>query len=201
MSSAAAAPSELKCRYVDAPAHRCFPLEGLCKSEEMARSRDPRPQRALPVDVSDHVEDAAGRCEACGFEWPCPDIRRQPRQLEPGERELLSIVGVDVGSHISKIQPAGADPTDAHQGLVVESFRDDDDRLCHRVARAYRGYRQVRVIRDDEIEPASVGLPDRLLIRSTARQFAAFASRRKGVVDQDEIGELSDALILLLAIA
>ena len=157
--------------------------------------------------IDDHAprqKDSSGRdrCEACGYIWPCPEVRMQPRQLDPAERELLEVLEVRVGYYIEKRLPGdNPDPNLKRGGLVVGEFEDDEGRKCFRVSYEWRRQLRRMVIREDEIEPAGVGLPNSASIRHHARFLARLVAERKGAVAPEELEHLADALDLFKAIA
>lgn len=157
---------------------------------------------AVERDVSDHgpgLTDPQGhvRCEICGYRWPCPDVRANPRTLDPDERALLEVLELDVGYSVDRRLPPGAGP-DMHQpGVIVGSFVDDEERKCFRVMHFHRGQRRIRVIRQDEVDPAAVGLPNSADVRAYARKLAEMVGNRRGAVAPEELEYLADALDLL----
>jgi hypothetical protein len=156
--------------------------------------------------IDDHEpgeEDSPGRprCAACSYIWPCPTVRSQPRQLDVAERELLEVLEVGVGYYIERRLPGDAqDPNLKRGGLVVGEFVDDEDRRCFRVSYEWRRQLRRMVIRQDEIEPAAVGLPNSASIRHHARFLARLVAERKGAVAPEELEHLADAIDLLKTI-
>lgn len=158
------------------------------------------------ADVSDHEPgglDPQGhqRCATCGYRWPCPDVRAQVPELDDDEKLLLEIADIGIGHTIWK-RDLGSDSNIAG-GVVIGWVEDDDE---GDIVRTYLvlDFPQARPawhrIRADEIEPATVGLPNTMTIRGYARRLAGVIHKQKGVVSSEEIDHAETVLTLLRSI-
>lgn len=152
-------------------------------------------------DLSDHVpmrgSDGKPRCEACGYLFPCPDLRLAPRALEASERALLEVLEIGVGFEVYRRLPDGSDGV-GPGGVVVGAWTDDDG-VHLRVVQFPGGKPDVLEMRLHEIEPATIELPNALNVRNTARRLAAVFSKGTGLLDDTDCELLSDALQLVKA--
>lgn len=154
-------------------------------------------------EIDDHEpvrKDDAGRDRCvCGYIWPCPAVRNAVRELSSEERQLLEALAVDIGWSVEERRPVGA--PSGRSGIVVGKYLDDEERTCFRVSYYYRGQRRLFRLRQDELEPAAIGLPNAAFAREHARFLAGLASKKKGAVAPEELELLADALDLYKAIA
>lgn len=150
-------------------------------------------------DIADHEQSTAdpqghARCAACGYRWPCPDVRSRPRPLEPAEYELLHALDLDVGYGIRRRVPDGAEHADG--GVIVGVHDDDEGRTWFRVLDFPHGRHRYHQLCLDDIEPASVSLPDAAVMRTYARRLAAWVGRQRGAATGEELDALSTAVTL-----
>lgn len=150
--------------------------------------------------LDDHTPGEKGadghfRCEACGYRWPCPEVRSRPRPLDADERELLRSLDVGVGFTLWRRQPDGSE-LDPVGGTVVGSY-DSDGLTVFRLRDFDRGRPRVRELALGDVEPATVGLPNAAYVRSLVRNLAAWVGKQKGMVTGQELEVLSDAIVLL----
>lgn len=161
------------------------------------------------VGIDDHVEttaigDGRPRCAACGYRWPCPDVRLRPRDLDPVERELLDLADIDIGYGVRARIPDGSEL--APPGGIVVGVHDepnDDGELVrvYRAAEMFRGRPRFHRIAAPDIDPALITLPNASAVRRLARDLAAHVGSRTGTATAEELDLLADALDLFRAIA
>lgn len=156
-------------------------------------------------DLSDHVPvmqvmhdgSTRQRCEACGWRWPCPEIRNEPRQLDEDEKELLEVLDIGVGFSLFRRLPEGSGLDERLNGGLVIGIHDDDE-----TGRVYtliyfdRGRARYMRLPAAEIEPAAVGLPNSKSIRDTVREACRIVGASKGLLGQDEIELIEHAFTL-----
>lgn len=152
--------------------------------------------------IADHgpgIEDPQGhvRCEGCGYRYPCPTARSMPRPLERAEWELLRALDIGPGNSVYRRQPIG-DETDPVGGVVLNVF-DVDGATHFRVIDFPRGRPRRTVLRLEELEPSTIGLPNAAVMRDYARRLAALVGRQKGVATGEEMDDLADAVDLYRA--
>jgi hypothetical protein len=145
------------------------------------------------------------RCEACGFIWPCPDLRDALPAQTADELEVVALV--DVGWSVWKARPGGpgawSDVDDAG-GTVVGWWDDpgpDTPRRIFRCLDSPKGRHAFVQIPAGEIDVAACALPNASTLRSHARRLAREFSQRKGVVSQHDLSLLETAVTLLRVIA
>lgn len=153
--------------------------------------------------------DPAGwpRCSACGFRWPCPDLRNALPAQTADEMEIVALV--DVGWSVFRARPGergGWDESNDIGGIVTGWWEEPSggDRPPHRHYRCLdfpKGKHDIRTIPADEVDVAAAGLPNPATIRRAARKLCAEISKRKGVVTSYELDLLADALTLMRAIS
>lgn len=172
--------------------HRaCLGAECACR----CRDTSPRPQARVLEDVSDHVE-ADGHCEACGYRWPCPDVRVLPRALDPFERELAEMV--DVGWTVEERLPEGVDRA-GRRGIVVAATDDEWGKLAEvKVMEFHHGKPRLFTLAAADIEPARCEFPNSDSNRRAYRRLAARVGAATGVADGFEVEDLKLALTLAL---
>lgn len=169
-----------------------------------------RPRWNLYADISDHVRtsdtgDGRERCEACGYLWPCPDVRMAPPELTADERAVMEMV--DFGWVVwERLPDDGFDigHREARGGTVV-AWEDDDE--GHRTYRCLAGFPKRRphfvYLQAAEVNPtADVGvcLPNPSTLRSHYRRVAACVGAEKGISDATETEYLALALTLSTAV-
>lgn len=162
---------------------------------------------AIPADLADHEagqRDLAGwpRCSACGFRWPCPDLRMALPEQTAAEAEVVALV--DAGWTIWRALPqADQGWSDADRpGGVVVGWRDDPD--GHRTYRCLdwpRGRHHYHDLPAAEVDVADCSLPNAASLRSHARRLARDFSQRKGIVSAYDLALLEDAVALIRSVA
>lgn len=147
------------------------------------------------------------RCEACGFIWPCPDLRDALPSQTADELEVVALV--DIGWSIWRARPGGRDswndcPDDG--GTVVGWWDqpNDDDQTTLRIFRCVdfpKGRHAFIQIPAGDIDVTTCSLPNASTLRSHSRRLAREYSQRKGAVTQYDLELLETALTLIRCVA
>lgn len=154
--------------------------------------------------------DLAGwpRCSACGFRYPCPDLRNALPAQTADELEIVALI--DVGWTAFRARPGqrdGWDDLDDTGGVVTGWWEEppvDDDRPPRRHYRCLdfpHGKHHVFTIPADEVAVTRCDIPNPATIRRAARKLCAEISKRRGPVTSYELDLLADALTLMRAIS
>lgn len=150
------------------------------------------------------VRDMAGwpRCAACGFRWPCPELRNALPAQTADEMEVVALV--DLGWSVWKARAGGGwDDTDDIGGTVVGWHDPEEEgtgRFFH-VLDFPRGRHRFHRVAATEIDAASCSLPNATTLRSHARRLAREFSQRKGIVAEGDLRLLETALTLIRLVA
>lgn len=153
-------------------------------------------------DHSPHLPPGSDveRCDACGYRWPCPTVRSGPRRLDAAEWELLRSLDVRVGFTLWRRAPEGAEDREPYGGTVVGVY-DDDGATVFRLRSLSRGRPREGRLRLADVEPATVGLPNAVFVRSLVRGLAGWVSKQKGMATGEELEVLADAFTLYREVA
>lgn len=146
------------------------------------------------------------RCTACGFIWPCPDLRNALPEQTADEMEVAALV--DVGWSVWKAHPGGVgawdDSADVGGTVVGWYERVDSDGVAHRVFRVLdfpHGRHRFAGLPADEIDVEACALPNASTLRSHSRRLAREYSDRKGTVTQYDLELLETAFTLIRCVA
>lgn len=152
------------------------------------------------------ARDTAGwpRCTACGFRWPCPDLRNALPAQTADEMEVVALV--EVGWSIWRAIPGGWTDADDQGGTVVGWWDqpNDDDETTLRIFRCLdfpHGRHRFHHIPASDVDVAACSMANATTLRSHARRLCREFSQRKGVVSQSEVELVETALNLLRLIA
>lgn len=155
------------------------------------------------------ARDLAGwpRCTACGFRWPCPDLRNTIPAQTADEMEVVALV--DVGWSIWRARPGGRDtwndcPDDGGTVIGWWDQPNDDDETTLRVFRCVdfpKGRHAFVQIPAGDVDVTACSLPNASTLRSHSRRLAREYSQRKGTVTQYDLELLEVALALVRCIA
>lgn len=134
--------------------------------------------------------DAAGwpHCKACGFRWPCPDLRNALPEQTADEMEVVALV--DVGWSVWRARPGGRDGWDDATdlgGTVIGWWDDSDGHRWFLCLDFPRGRHRMHTIRSDQVDAAACGLPNPSTLRSHARHLAREFSQCKGILSEGDI--------------
>lgn len=161
------------------------------------------------ADLEVHVagrRDPLGhpRCAACGFIWPCPDLRNQLPEQTADEMEIVALV--DVGWSAWKARPGtGAWDDSADVGGTVIGWHDITIHgQAHRTFRVLdfpHGRHHFHRLPADEVDVKSCSLPNTSTLRSHSRRLAREYAERKGTVTQYDLDLLETALTLIRLVA
>ena len=117
-------------------------------------------------------------------------------ELTADERELLDIIELTAGCSIWRRRPELSD-ADPVGGIVIRAAEDGQS---FRVVDWRQGRPVFRSVALDEIDPASVALPNAAYVRTTARRLMAAAGAKKGITAGEELELVGDAYDLLRSI-
>jgi hypothetical protein len=155
------------------------------------------------------ARDLAGwpRCSACGYRYPCPDLRDALPEQTADEMEVVALV--DVGWSVWTARAGGRTgwlDNDDDGGTVVGWWDDpgDDTQPARRIFRCLdfpHGRHRFAQIAAGDIDAAACSLPNASTLRSHARRLAREFSQHKGVVSQYDLALLETALTLLRVVA
>lgn len=160
------------------------------------------------VDVSDHVPVFALyhggvhrlRCEVCGYLWPCPDVSGRTRALEPEERELIEVLDIGIGFSIYDRGASEAGREVIPGGVVIGWTDDEGEGRTYTVLDFHRGRARFDRLRADDIDPATVGMPNTATIRNYVRQLAREAGAGKGALTPADVELIEHAFTLTRAL-
>lgn len=150
--------------------------------------------------------DPAGwpRCTACGFRWPCPELRNALPAQTADELEVAALV--DIGWSAWKARPGGGglvawDDSADVGGTVVEWWDDQDGRRFFRCLDFPKGRHRFILLTAAEIDVTACSLPNPSTLRSHARRLAREFSQRKGILTGADLEMLETAFTLVRIIA
>lgn len=155
------------------------------------------------------ARDLAGwpRCTACGFRFPCPEVRSVLPEQTADEMEIVALV--DVGWSVWRARPGGRDTWDdtRDEGGTVVGWWDqpnDDDDTTLRIYRCLdfpHGHHAFTQIPAGDIDVAACSMPNASTLRSHARRLGREFSARKGILSEGDVALLETALSLTRVIA
>lgn len=155
------------------------------------------------------ARDLAGwpRCTACGFRYPCPELRAALPAQTADEMEIVALI--EVGWTAFKTRPGergGWDDSLDVGGVVTgwweePSVDDRPDRRHYRCLDFPHGKHDIVTIPANEIDVTRSDIPNPATIRRAARKLCAEISKRRGPVTSYELDLLHDALTLMRAIS
>lgn len=164
----------------------------------------------VPAHLADHEpgeRDLGGwpRCTACGFRYPCPDVRSALPEHTAHEIEVIALI--DIGWTIWKARPQADGWSDADDiGGTVIGWWDqaDDDGGEQRQFRCLdfpRGKPRVHSVAAGDVDINASSMPNAATLRRAARVLAREFSQRKGIVSEFDVALLENAVTLLRCIA
>lgn len=161
----------------------------------------------MTIELTVHTaggRDLAGwpRCAACGFRWPCPDLRNALPAQTADEMEVVALV--DVGWSVWKARPGGRDGWDDSVdvgGTVVGWHDTDDDGRSFTCLDFPKGRPQRVGLLARDVDVTACSMPNASTLRSHARRLAREFSARKGILSEGDVQLLETALTLTRVIA
>lgn len=164
----------------------------------------------VPAHLADHepgARDLGGwpRCNACGFRFPCPDVRSALPEHTAHEIEVVALI--DIGWTIWKARPQADGWSDADDiGGTVIGWTDEEDG-GHELQRQFRcldfprGRPAVHTVAAADVDITASSMPNATTLRRAARVLAREFSQRKGIVSAFDLALLENAVTLLRCIA
>ncbi len=187
------------CRAADHPFEHQRCEGGLCECRCRLPLQVPKP--AGVGDISDHEPvvgaDGRKRCDACGWAWPCPDVRMAPPEPTDDERAVMEMVGL--GWAVWERVPDLADHRP--RGGTVIGYRDDavegrGDVRTYTVLDFPKGRPRYFTLDAHQIDPAMLELPNSSFLRSHWRRLCAEVGKQTGTADGIEGRHIETALTL-----
>lgn len=142
------------------------------------------------------------RCTACGFIWPCPELRSALPAQTADEIEVVALV--DIGWSVWRLRPGergGWDDSTDVGGTVVGWHDEWGGSRIFRVLDFPHGRHRFHALPAAEVDVTACSLPNAATLRSHSRRLAREYSERKGVVSQHEVELLEMALTLIRSVA
>jgi hypothetical protein len=147
--------------------------------------------------------DLAGwpRCTACGFRWPCPELRNALPEQTADELEIVALVDIGWTVWRARAGPGGWDDSIDIGGTVIGLWDDADGHRWFRCLDFPKGQPRFVVVAAGEVDVTACSMPNASTLRSHARRLAREFSQRKGILSEGDLRLLDASFTLAHLIA